>query len=115
VFYSGQLLIVFDAEAVDVAGPEPRPVARSSDPSTSWQAAEIAEINAGTNRALALEALRAAGAAGLTDFQLAEITGVQQTSIGKRRGELVRMGLVVGTGETRPSPSGSPALVWRAV
>lgn len=91
------------------------PTARTTDPWTSHEAARRAKPKAETNRALALKALRAAGPAGLTDFQLAEVTGVQQTSIGKRRGELVKAGLVEKVpGVRRPSPSGSPAQVWRA-
>lgn len=88
------------------------PVARRSDPETSHQAAERASSGASTNRALALEALRKAGRAGLTDFELASLTGIAQTSIGVRRGELVRQGLVAATPMRRPSPSGSPAIVW---
>jgi hypothetical protein len=72
-------------------------------------------VKAGTNRALALQALLRAGVCGLTDFELSDRTGIQQTSIGKRRGELVTLGLVVPTTLTRPSPSGAPAIVWRAV
>jgi hypothetical protein len=89
------------------------PVARRTDPATSHQAAAHAAATAGTHRARALDALRHAGDRGLTDFELAAVTRLQQTSIGKRRGELVRLGLVVSTGTTRPAPSGSPAIVWR--
>jgi hypothetical protein len=89
------------------------PVARNIDPQTCRTAAEHAARKAGTNRALALRCLAAAGAHGLTDFELAERTGTQQTSIGKRRGELVREGYVEATTDTRPAPSGSPAMVWR--
>lgn len=89
------------------------PVARNSDPQTSHQAAEYAAVNAGTCRARALQALVAAGDRGLTDFELAAWTHLQQTSVGVRRKELVRMGLVESTGERRPSPSGALAMVWR--
>ena len=50
---------------------------------------------------------------GLTDFELADIVGRQQTSAGKRRGELRDAGLIVETDERRAAPSGSPAIVWR--
>lgn len=97
------------------ADPEPlwAPIARNSDPTTSHAAAEHAALKAGTNRAIALRALAEAGSQGLTDFELARVTSIQQTSIGKRRGELARIGLVESAGITRPSPSGSPAIVWR--
>jgi DNA-binding transcriptional ArsR family regulator len=91
-----------------------RPVARATDPGTSWSAARDAEPNAGTNRELALRLLRE-HPGGLTDFELAERTGLQQTSIGKRRGELRDAGLVRDSGERRRAPSGSLAIVWQAV
>jgi hypothetical protein len=92
----------------------PPPVARRTDPATSWSAASDAGVNASTHRGRALAALRAAPD-GLTDFELADLLGVQQTSIGKRRGELRDAGLVVDSGTRRPAPSGSAAIVWRAV
>lgn len=90
-----------------------RPVARRTDPITSHQAARLADTTADTNRALALRTLRA-HPDGLTDFELAELTGLQQNSVGKRRGELRDAGLVEDTGKRRPSTTGSPAIVWRA-
>lgn len=91
----------------------PAPVARRTDPSTSWMAARLAEPRAGTNRALALGLLRERGSQ--TDFELASASGLQQTSIGKRRGELVEAGLVRATDLRRRSPSGAWAIVWEAV
>ena len=87
---------------------------RRTDPDTSHRAARTTRPNAGTNRAVALDVLQR-WPAGLTDFELAEITGLQQTSIGKRRGELRDAGLVRDTGRRRPSPSGSPSIVWEAI
>ena len=87
--------------------------ARNSDPITSHQASAIAQVNAETNRALALQLLNDAHPDGLTDFELASLSGVQQTSIGKRRGELRDAGFVEDSGHTRPSPSGTQAIVWR--
>lgn len=89
-------------------------LARATDPDTSRQAARNATVNANTNRALALRILRD-NPDGLTDFELAALSGVQQTSIGKRRGELVALNLVVKTSQRRPSPSGSPSIVWRPI
>lgn len=94
---------------------DPWPRARQSDPATSHQAARDATPNAGTHRARALAALRAAGPRGLTDFELADRLGLQQTSAGKRRGELRDQGWVVDSGQKRPAPSGSSAIVWKAV
>lgn len=88
-------------------------MARTSDPETSMMAAEQALVRAGTNRARALNLLRQFPE-GLTDFELADLTGLQQTSVGKRRGELRDAGLVYDTGRRRPAPSGSAAIVWAA-
>jgi len=91
---------------------------RRDDIDTAVGASIIAIGNAAGNRRTALARLYNAGRNGLTDFDLAAQTGVQQTSIGKRRGELRDAGLVCrartedGTGVSRPSPTGSPAAVW---
>lgn len=91
------------------------PAARRTDPETCETAAKIAGMRASFNR-LRVLALLIDGP--LTDFELAAKTGIQQTSIGKRRGECKEHGLVeamtdsAGKKVTRPSPTGSPALVW---
>lgn len=90
------------------------PTARATDPVTSHQAALFATNRAETNRVLALRVLKA-NPDGLTDFDLAALTGIPQTSIGVRRGELVKMGLVEATRERRRTPSGALAIVWRAL
>jgi predicted transcriptional regulator len=92
------------------------PNARDSDPETSHEAAEDAKFKASKHRLLALTTLRRFGP--LTDFELASRTGIQQTSIGKRRKECQDAGLVTGLVDAngqkvkRPAPSGSSALVW---
>jgi hypothetical protein len=88
--------------------------ARRTDPATSHAAAELRPAARIRDRDRVLEMLRA-WPDGLTDFELAQCLGGQQTSLGKRRGELVRAGLVRPTGLTRPSPSGARAMVWGAV
>lgn len=90
------------------------PRARRTDPDTSHQAAVRATLTAASGRKIALDTHRD-HPAGLTDFELADITGIAQTSIGVRRCELVRLGLIEKTDFRRPSPSGSPAIVWRYV
>lgn len=94
---------------------------RTGGQDTSVTAAVISLHSLTRNKELALDALAAAGESGLTDFELADRTGVQQTSIGKRRLELTRDGLVesvidpaTGRPATRPSPTGSPSMVWAA-
>jgi hypothetical protein len=86
---------------------------RRSDPETSKAAAHLANVTAGTLRAKCLFALADAGEGGLTDFELGRWVGRQQTSAGKRRGELVVLGLVEKTDEKRPTPSRAFAAVWR--
>ena len=92
------------------------PVARDTDPETSHVAAKIATMSASAGR---MAALRHLAERPMTDFELAEASGMQQTSIGKRRGDCVPHGLVepmldsAGKKVTRPSPTGSPAIVWQ--
>lgn len=59
---------------------------------------------------------------GLTDYDLERISGRQQNSFGKRRGELVEMGFIVAVEDpaepgkilTRPNPkTTAPCNVWR--
>lgn len=107
---------------------------RTGDQHTSIAAARAAGFRASEGRLIALRTL-AAHADGLTDFELADLTGIAQTSIGKRRGECAAAGLVeavmiskesvddddefgVKTAQEtvtlkRPAPSGSAAIVWR--
>ena len=85
--------------------------ARRDDPDTSWQAAYRDLSRKRTDRGLAL-AVHYANPHGLTDFELGDRMRRQQTSAGKRRGELRDLGLVAATELRRNAPSGSPAIVW---
>ena len=90
------------------------PTYRSTDPETSAEAAHDAEFHASTGRILTLQAL-AKGP--MTDYELEAITGWQKNSIGKRRLECQRAGLVDvlfvdGEKVKRAAPSGSMCLVW---
>ena len=89
----------------------PHPTARASDPGTSHAAAATASLRAATDRALVLR-IHQQWTSGLTDFELAELAGRQQTSLGVRRGDLRKAGLIRDSGLKRPAPSGSPATVW---
>ena len=92
-----------------------KPAARESDPETSKEAAKDAKLGASAGRLLVLKHLMAGSK---TDFELADATGWQQTSIGKRRGECVTFHLVKpmpgldGRPMKRRTPSGSMARVW---
>jgi hypothetical protein len=85
--------------------------ARNNDPDTSWQAALRNLKGRVTDRKRAL-AIHYRSPRGLTDFELGDCMGRQQTSAGKRRGELRDLGLVMATDLRRRAPSGSPAIVW---
>ena len=80
---------------------------RSSDGETPRAAAISVLPRLSTDRQRVKECHEAHN--GLTDFELAALTGIQPTSCGKRRLELK----CVDTGERRKSPSGSSAVVWR--
>jgi len=82
---------------------------RSTDPDTSIAAASSVMTEIGKSKVL--KALQKYPN-GLTDFELADETGWQQTSIGKRRGELRDVGLVIDSGYRKPAPSGRMAIVW---
>jgi len=88
------------------------PGARRSDPDTSQAAASANQSQRARDRDEVLRIHRL-HPAGLTDFELAEIMGRAQTSVGKRRGELRDSGLIANSGQRRPAPSGSTAIVWR--
>lgn len=111
---NGQRSLFVQATGVPVT----RPMVRRTDPATSLGAAVYALPHVVGNRAKALAALVDAGAEGLTDFELERATGVKQTSIGKRRGELRDAGWVAplldadGRQVRRLSPSGAPTGVW---
>lgn len=89
--------------------------ARKTDPWTSHAAGQNSKKKSEVGRLLVLKALAKKP---MNDFELAEVTGWQQTSIGKRRLECQEAGLVTEHLDsnnfqiTRPSPSGSKSLVW---
>ena len=85
---------------------------RRTDPETSVDAAFDHPATRRGDQERVRAALRTAGAAGLTDYELAAVLERQQNSAGKRRGELRDAGLVCDSGRRRPAPSGSRAIVW---
>lgn len=89
----------------------PSPFARKTDPETSKRAVSIANLT--KDRAAVLKAHSGFASDGLTDFELADLLGKQQTSVGKRRGELCAVNLIRATKLRRPAPSGSLAIVWQ--
>jgi DNA-binding MarR family transcriptional regulator len=92
------------------------PTARNTDPLTSHEAAYDTSFRASKHRVLAIMTLHRFGP--LTDYELAERTGLQQNSIGKRRKDCQDAGLVTfyrdadGNKIKRLAPSKSKCLVW---
>jgi predicted deacylase len=97
--------------AADLPAWFPQPTARATDPTTSHDAATRATTRQASDCALVLDVHRQ-HPEGLTDFELAAHTGRQQTSLGVRRNELRKAGLIRDSGHKRPSPSGTLAIVW---
>lgn len=48
-----------------------------------------------------------------TDEEIGEILGLPLNAVHPRRWQLVRDGIVVDSGERRPTRAGFPAIVWR--
>ncbi len=86
---------------------------RRDDHDTSIEAGRTTDL--GRGQALVLEA-HAEHPEGLTDFELYELLPDEwPATIGRRRGDLVEMGLIEPTLLTRVSPRGRDATVWRIV
>lgn len=91
--------------------------ARRTDPDTSHAAASLQTVNkVRTEHRVVLELLQWEP---LSDFDLAkrasEALGrpIKQTSIGVRRGELVRTGLVCDSGRKGKSDTGTACILWQ--
>ena len=83
--------------------------ARSTDP---WTSHAAKEFNLNEDR-VAVLLVHSRHPFGLTDFELASNMDRQQTSVGKRRGELRDHGYIEQTPIKRNAPSGAMAIVWR--
>lgn len=97
--------------AAAVVAPAPGAV-RRSDPDTSHAAARSLTLRSGTQRHRVLAALAACGGYGANDYELGRKVGILRTAAGTRRKELERMGLVKATDGTRPTDTGSAAIVY---
>jgi len=92
---------------------DPRRAARSGDPVTSVMAAEsVAPHVTKDCRAVLAVFFRRRFSDPLDDFELAEAMGRKQTSVGKRRGELERAGLVERKGRRRSPSSLTNSVVY---
>ena len=80
---------------------------RPTDPNTSHAAAALVRHSLRDRVRIIL-----AGSDGMTDWELTDALGLdrsQKPTVGKRRQECG----AIDTGLRRPSPSGSPCIVWR--
>lgn len=87
-------------------------VARAHDPETAQAAAKSVPVNEMESAILA--ALRKYPN-GLTSYELADVTGLSLVTVSPRMRPLVRKGLAEDSGENRPTPGGSKAIVWKAI
>jgi predicted ArsR family transcriptional regulator len=88
------------------------PTAPHSWPATSRDAAHSIAPHLARLEQLVLDALGNAG--GLTAQELEYVTGLAGNTVRPRLWELRKRGLVADSGQTRKTPSGRAAIVWRA-
>jgi hypothetical protein len=80
-------------------------------PDTERIAAALITPRTGLARRRVLDAI-ADAPAGLTDYELAHVTGLRLYTAAPRRNELVSGGWVEDSGDRRPTDSGTLAAVW---
>lgn len=88
-------------------------VPRVAGSDTSTAAAVSIEPGLATKQGLVLALLRISPL-GLTDDDLERLTSTRHQTVSARRRELVLAGLVVDSGDRRPTSSGRSAVVWKA-
>jgi hypothetical protein len=79
---------------------------------TSREAAKSIRGALNTLERRVLDAIRAAGADGLTDEECQRVTGLGSSTQRPRRVELVAIKMVRDSGQTRRGASGRKAVVW---
>jgi hypothetical protein len=97
---------------------DPRENVRRTDPDTSYLAAHHGKVRGDYRKRQRFNvylAICQAGSHGATDEENALYLGYRLSSADKRRGELVKVGLVVDSGRRRKTTSGCWAIVWIAV
>lgn len=112
---------LFGAQRATV--PEPRKLARTSNPTTSKLAATSVVHFAGEHHAAIVQVLRERGAHGLTVHEIATFCRLDAHAIGKRMAELEAEKIVEVVRQrdanmilrdvTRKTPSGRQARVWK--
>lgn len=84
-------------------------------PETAQTAALIARLRAGSRRKEAFDVIRNAGVRGLTDDEMEGVTGRSHQALSATRNTLMNDGLIVDSGQRRPTRYGHPAIAWCAV
>jgi hypothetical protein len=94
---------------------QPTSPARNSDPQTSIEAANANQEIRSEQRLKVYEYLKSVGATAANDYEISVACKILRTSAGKRRKELVDVGLVEYAGFSRPTDTGSPGRCHRAI
>ncbi|TPG56371.1 hypothetical protein [Sphingomonas glacialis] len=81
---------------------------------TSISAARSIDIATSHLQRIALRAIRAAGARGLTTHELADIVRIHRDALQPRTTELRQRGLIRDSGGRRQNVTGKNAIVWVA-
>jgi hypothetical protein len=89
---------------------EPPHTHRTNDRDTARAAGESVNLTDGQRKVLF--ALAGAGSRGLLDHDHQRLCGLIPTSAGKRRLELMQLGLVEDSGQRRATETGTAAIVW---
>ena len=88
-------------------------VARNTDPSTSWAAADRAKVLAGLHGQMVLDALLRYGPQGKDG--IATITGLDGNQVARRLSELERNHEILLTGRNVQSKSGRAEREWKVM
>lgn len=88
------------------------PLARTSDPETSHQAAERSSAFRATHEARILATLEKFGPGGGTVHEIGAYAGLDYVAVARRMRRLEEIGAAERTGKTRHTPSGGRACVW---
>ena len=88
-------------------------VARNTDPSTSWDAADRAKVLAGLHGQMVLDALLRYGPQGKDG--IAQITGLDGNQVARRLSELERNHEILLTGRNVQSKSGRAEREWKVM
>jgi hypothetical protein len=118
VFKTGESKISSSVVKKRAIRSQPVSPSRSTDPQTSVEAANANQDSRAKLRLRVFDYLKSVGERGANDYEISEALSsptckVLRTSAGKRRGELVDLGLAEYAGFSRPTDTGSSARVWR--